>query len=401
MAATTDPSRPQPGATAEPTDWRAEWADLQGTTYLNFAAHGLLPRVAVQAVERALQAKSLPHRVPESQFFETATLVRTRLSTLLRANPEDIAIVTGAGAGAATVGSALRWQPGDEILIPQGEFPLQHAIWGPLAARHQLTLRIVEPRGPFIHTADLIAALGPRSRVVSASHVRFDDGALLDVEPLSAACRARGVLLLLDVSQSCGAMPLDVDALGADVLIAAGYKYLLGPWGTGFLWIRRGCLDALGPLPFNWMAQGAQEFAALRYTDPAPAAGAMCLDAAEYASPYNFNLAAMAAALELVLRADPAVILQHNRALIDQLYAGLPLPCQPASPQVAAQRGSFGCFSAGSPAQTSQIFERLRQHHVIVALRQGRIRVAPHLCTTPQDIDRVLAILHDFAKESP
>lgn len=380
-------------------DWRSEWEDLQGETYLNFAAHGLLPRVAAQAVARSVQAKSLPHRVPEAQFFETANRVRRQLAALLAARPEDLALVSGAGAGAATIAGAIRWQAGDEVVIAQGEFPLQHATWQPLTERYEIHLRQVAPRRGFVCADDLIAALSPQTRVVSVSHVRFEDGSLLDVEPLAAACRTRGVLLVLDVSQSCGGMPLDVERLGADVLIGAGYKYLLGPWGTGFLWIRRERLAALAPTPFNWMAQGVERFSELRYSDPRPAASALRFDSAEYTSPFHFNLAALAAALELVLRADPAVILAHNRSLIDRLFAGLPAPCVPASPLAASERGGFGCFHAGSLQKSAELFERLRQNGVIVALREGRIRVAPHLCHGIEDVDRLLAVVRAWAQE--
>lgn len=382
-------------------DWRAAWFDLDGATYLNFAAHSLLPRVAAAAVEQAVLAKAVPHRVPESMFFDTADRARRQLGTLLRADPEDIALVTGAGAGAATVATAIRWTPGDEVVFARGEFPLQYATWQPLAARHGLHIRQIDPAGRFVCAQDLIAALGERTRVVSISHVRFEDGSLLDVEPLSAACRARGVVLILDVSQSCGALPISVSSLGADVLICAGYKYLLGPWGTGFLWIRRGLLDQLGPAPFNWMAQGLRPFSALRYTDPQPAGGAMRFDAAEYTGPYNFNLAAWAASLELVVRADPARVWAHTTQLIDRLYAGLPQPCVPMSPMNASERGAFGCFAAGSLHSTSALFQRLRPRGVIVALREGRIRVAPHLCTSTDDIDRLLSIVHEWTKEGP
>ncbi|MFT3771494.1 MAG: aminotransferase class V-fold PLP-dependent enzyme [Minicystis sp.] len=380
-------------------DWRSEWFEVSDATYLNFAAHGLLPRVAAQAVERAMEAKARPHRGEDASFFESASRARARMASLLGASGDDIALVTGAGAGAATLASAIDWRPGDEVVLARGDFPVQLATWQPLEARHGVRVRIAEPRGPFVCADDLAAALTPRTRVVSVSHVRFDDGSLLEVEPLAAACRARGVVLVLDVSQSCGALPIDVGRLGADVLIGAGYKYLLGPWGTGFLWMRRELLDALPPSPFNWIAQGVDRFSALSYSDPRPAGGAMRFDAAEYASPYNFNLAAMAAALELVVRASPSIVLAHARTLVDRLFAGLPAPCVPASPLPAAARGSFGCFTAGSWQASAALFDRLRREGVIVAFREGRIRVAPHLYNSADDIDRLLAVVREWTKE--
>src|SRR6266850_747828 len=96
---------------------------------------------------------------------------------------------------------------------------------------------------------DVVAAMTPSTRVVSVSHVRFDDGSMLDVSSLAAACKRNGTLLVLDVSQSCGAIPMNVRSLGADFIVCAGYKYLLSPWGTGFLWTRKENLDSLRPGP--------------------------------------------------------------------------------------------------------------------------------------------------------
>jgi selenocysteine lyase/cysteine desulfurase len=86
----------------------------------------------------------------------------------------------------------------------------------------------------------------PRTRVISVSHVRFDDGSMLDVPSLAAACNRNGTFLVLDVSKSC-AIPMDVHSLGADFIVCAGYKYLLSPWGTGFLWATPENSDLLRP----------------------------------------------------------------------------------------------------------------------------------------------------------
>ena len=139
----------------------------------------------------------------------------------------------------------LTWKPGDEIITAKGEFPLQYATWKPMEEREGVKLKIVAPRDRFITADDLIAAMTPRTRVISVSHVRFDDGSLLDASRVAAACHAQGAMLVLDASQSCGAVPMDVNELGADFLVCAGYKWLLSPWGTGFLWAKSGHLYRL------------------------------------------------------------------------------------------------------------------------------------------------------------
>ena len=287
----------------------------------------------------------------------------------------------------------LAWEPGDEIITAKGEFPLQYATWKPMEEREGVKLKLVAPRDRFLTADDLIAAMTPRTRVISVSHVRFDDGSLLDAARVSAACHAQGALLVLDASQSCGAMPVDVSDLGADVLVCAGYKWLLGPYGTGFCWVRSEHLDTMRPGPFSWTAQPADTFSALNFVDPRPSRSAKRWDAAEAATYFNLNLTAMDASVRLVLRIGPELVLEHNRRLIERLFESLPDDCVPASPLESAQRGPYGCFTARTPEKTAELYQKLQREKIIVSLREGKIRVSPHLFNSERDIDRLISVV--------
>jgi len=376
-------------------DWRQEWFEIEDATYLNLAGQSPLPRVSIRAVQAALEAKKFPHHKPDSIFYEVPDRLRVSLAKLIGAQPEEIALTSGASAGVMAVAYALKWQPGDEVITAKGEFPLQYTAWKPMEAREGIKLKIVAPRDRFITADDFMAALTPRTRVVSVSMVRFDDGSLLDAPRLAAACHAQGALLLLDVSQCCGALPINVRELGADFLVCAGYKWLLSPFGTGLFWIKREHLASVRPAPFYWMAlQGSENFSALKFDDPKPAASAKRWDSPEWASYFNFNLVAMDASVDLVLRMGPDRVLSHNRKLIDFMFERLPKDrCVPASPIDAAQRGPYGCFAARSPEKTGELYQRLRKENIIVSLREGNIRVSPHLYNTERDIDRLISVI--------
>jgi selenocysteine lyase/cysteine desulfurase len=261
--------------------------------------------------------------------------------------------------------------------------------------REGLKLKIVSPRERFITADDLIGALTPKTRLVSVSLVRFDDGSLLDAARVAAACHAQGALLLLDVSQCCGGMPVDVHKLGADFIVSAGYKWLLGPFGTGFFWVKREHLQMVRPGPFYWMAvAGSDNFANLNFDDPKPAPSAKRWDAPEWASYYNFNLAAMDASVDFVERIGPERVAAHNQKLIQLMFERLPKDrFVLASPADAARRGPYGCFAARSPEKTAEAYTHLRKENVIVSLREGNIRVAPHLFNTERDIDRLISVV--------
>src|SRR6059058_472669 len=296
-------------------DWKNEWFPIDDATYLNFAAHAAIPRVALNAVQASVAAKMRPHIVDDRSFFSVAASVRQTLATLIGASPDEVALTSGAGAGLAAIAYALKWSAGDEVIIARDEFPVQYATWKPMEAREGIKVRIAVTQGQFIQSDDLVAAMTPSTRVVSVSHVRFDDGSMLDVSSLAAACKKNGTLLVLDVSQSCGAIPMDVRSLGADFIVCAGYKYLLSPFGTGFLWMKPQNAELLRPGPYNWLCQDVESFARLNYVDPRPARTLSRWDAAEASSIYNFNLTVMEASLKFVLTASPALIRDHNQAL--------------------------------------------------------------------------------------
>jgi cysteine desulfurase/selenocysteine lyase len=373
--------------------WKNAWFPIDDVTYLNFAAHAAIPRVALNAVQSSVAAKMRPHIVDDRSFFSVAASLRQTLATLIGANPDEVALTSGAGAGLAAIAYALKWSRGDEVVIARGEFPVQHATWKPMEAREGIEVRIAVPQGQFIQSDDLVAAMTPSTRVVSVSHVRFDDGSMLDVSSLAAACKRNGTLLVLDVSQSCGAIPMNVRSLGADFIVCAGYKYLLSPWGTGFLWTRKENLDSLRPGPYNWLSQGVESFARLNYVNPEPSPGLSRWDSAEAASIYNFNLTVMEASAKFVLDAGPALIRDHNQALIEYFFERLPDGYRLASPRQVSQRGVFGCIEAGSRANTESLYQTLRDERFVVALRESKIRVAPHLLNSTQDMDRLLVVM--------
>lgn len=380
-------------ATISPvTDWRQEWFEFEDATYLNIAGQSPMPKVSHRAAQAAMEWKKFPYKVPDSAYFEVPNRIRASLAKLIGGKSEEIALTTGASDGMRAVAYGLTWKPGDEVITARGEFPMQFTTWKPMEEREGIQLKIVSPRERFLSAEDLIGAMTPRTRLVSVSLVRFDNSALLDAVRVAAACHARGALLLLDVSQCCGAMPIDVAQLGADFLVCAGYKWLLSPYGTGFFWAKNEHIGRMRPGPFYWMAtKGADNFASLNFDDPKPQE-ARRWDAAETAC--YFNLAAMDASVDFVLRVGPEKIQAHARQLIDFLYERLPKDrCAATSPVNANERGPNGCFAARRPEKTAAMHRQLVEARVFTSLREGNIRVSPHVFNTERDIDRLISVI--------
>jgi cysteine desulfurase / selenocysteine lyase len=374
------------------TDYRSEFANFEGATYLNTAAQGAMPLVAARASQTALEWKTRPHTLSDTAYFDLPDRIREKVSRVIGARPDEIAVTTGASAGLASVAAGLDWKPGDEILLGRGEFPAHFSTWLKYEKAGKLRVRVVEPRGRFITADDYVEQIGPRTKVVSASFVRFDNGARLDAPRVAEACRKVGAAFLLDITQCAGSMPMDIRALGADMAVCSGYKWLLGPYGAGFFWVSSEWTDRLplGSVYFMALA-GAREFHSMRFDNLRPAPGARRWDSAETA---NFtNLAALDVSLDLILRTGLDAIARHTDSLISGLIECLPHNCVLASPEERAKRGPYVCVSAREPAKTTALYEKLRAAQIYVSLRENAIRVAPYLYNTPEDISRLIEVL--------
>jgi len=374
-------------------DYRSEFADFEGVTYLNAASQGPLPLKAARASQAALEWKKLPHRILDAEYFGLPDRIRALLAKLLSAEPGEFAVTSGASSGMAVVASHFDWRPEDEILIGQGEFPAHFSTFMPLAHAGRARVKIVAPRKRFLAADDYIQHFSSQTRLVSASLVRFDDGTRLDAERLAGACRKFEVSLLLDLSQCAGAIPLNLRELGADFAVSSGYKWLLGPYGTGFFWVRHESQFKLRPGPFYWTAlEGARNFHSLSLEKVEPVPGARRWDAAETA---NFtNLTALQASLELIARITVAEIDAHNQRLVAQIAERLPRDtCVLSSPAASENRGSFICIAARKSERTRELYEKLQKAQVFVSLRESAIRISPHIYNTERDIAKLISVL--------
>jgi cysteine desulfurase / selenocysteine lyase len=373
-------------------DYRNEFSDFGDTVYLDVAGQGPLPRVSARALKQAFEWKERPQTMPREVYFGLPDRVRGLMARVIGAKPEEISVTTGASAGLAAIAFGIDWKTEDEVLVAEREFPAHFAAFAPLAERGWLRLRTVQPRGRFVTAEDFLPHIGAHTRLVSVSLVRFHDGSRLDPRPLADACHRVGAWLALDASQCAGAMPIAVRDTGADFLVSSGYKWLLGPYGTGFFWVREDRMQEMRPAPFYWTAlPGASEFNSLNLAPYHPAPSPRRWDAPETAST---QLAATEASLEFLLRVGVETVWQHNRERIRQIIERLPLDrVVLASPAHAESRGPYVCVAARSPEKTRALHQKLRDAGVIVSLRENALRIAPHLFTTAGDIDRLVSLL--------
>jgi cysteine desulfurase/selenocysteine lyase len=374
-------------------DYRKEFAEFDDVTYLDAATQGVLPLASAQAAREALEWKKLPYKIPDSLYFELPDRIRASIASIIHAELDDIALTTGASAGFAAVAAGIDWKHGDEVMVARGEFPAHFATWLPYERAGKVTLKVIDPAERFISADDYVAHISPSTRLVTASLVRFDNGARLDARRVADACHAAGALFLLDASQCAGALPIDVNALGADFVVSSGYKWLLGPYGTGFFWARREWSDRLPLGPVYWQSlEGANKFSGLPLDGLRVRAGARRWDTPETG---NFtNHAAFDASLKLVTSAGTDRIFAHSASLSQFVVDRLPMDrCVLASPHESDRRGQFICVAGRSPEKTIELYQKLRAEKIMVCLRERVLRISPHMYNTERDVQRLISIL--------
>jgi selenocysteine lyase/cysteine desulfurase len=376
-----------------PANYQNEFASFEGVAYLNASLQGPLPIVSIRAAQQALEWMKRPDLMSDDVYFDLPNRIRQKVSRLISAKPEEIAVTSGASAGLASVAAGIDWKPGDEVLVGRGEFPAHFSTWLRYQQAGKLRMRIVEPRGRFLTAEDYIAHLGPQTRVISASLSRFDNGARMDFAPLGEACRQHGTALVLDLSQIAGSSPIDIRATGATMAVASGYKWMLGPYGSGFFWIAEEWIERLPLGAVYFMAlEGAHDFHSMFARELKAMPGARRWDSPETA---NFtNLAAFDSSLDLILKFGLDEISKYVDSLTEKITRDLPRDrCVFASPEERTRRGPYVCVSAKKADETMALYEKVRAANIHVSFRENALRISPHIYNTLEEIERLLKVL--------
>jgi cysteine desulfurase / selenocysteine lyase len=377
---------------------------FDGRVWLNAAHQGPLPRDAVEAAGRALQRKVQPNLIADEDFHRTPARLRAALARLVNAHEKDIVLGNSASYGLQLIANGLTWRAGDEVLVPTNDFPASILPWTVLEPA--VTVRgLATDEGTL--TADALASrLGDRTRVVCISWVNSFSGRINDLGALGSLCRDRGVLFVVNATQGLGSLSLDVDDLPVDAVTSCGFKWLCGPYGTGFCWLHPDLQARLESRQAYWLTLAGERWSDLEraktwsfaskpspdeHDDASIDLGAARFDVFGTANFLNFE--PWTASIEHFLAVGLDAISEHNARLIDRLLDGVDAdewriinghnPLGRSTMVVLEPRRG----SADDAAS------RLTRAGVDVAERRGRIRISPHLYTSSEDIDRALTAL--------
>jgi selenocysteine lyase/cysteine desulfurase len=356
-----------------------------------FNAASLSPQLhAVRAAgEEALRHRARPWTIAARDWFSDVEAVRALFARLVGGSADGVALIPATSYGFAVAARNLPLPGGGRVLVLAEEYPSGIYTWRRAAQRAGADVLTVARTAGQTWTQAILERLDERVAIASVPNVHWTDGALIDLPAVATRAHEVGARLVVDASQSAGVLPLDVAALRPDFVIAVGYKWLLGPFGLGYLYVDEAHRDG-EPLEENWIArQGSEDFARLvDYRDDYQP-GARRFDVGQRT---NFELMPMAvAALTQLLHwqvPNIATALGEVTALIATGAADLGL-----DPLPSEQRGRH-LLGLTLPAATREpVVAALAESRCYAAIRGGSLRISPHLHTTAADVDRLLVAL--------
>jgi cysteine desulfurase/selenocysteine lyase len=368
---------------------RAEFPWAGETVYLNNASIGPLPERTRLALEAFNQRRATPFRLPDRDLFGTLTESRRLIAGLVSATPEEIALTVNTSFGLGVAARALPLRPGDVVLVSDREFPANVYPWLRLRETGVEVELVPTTAAGWPDEARILRRLeDPRVRALAVSLVQFSNGYRVDLAALSAATRRTGAYLVVDAIQAVGQVPVDLRRTPVDVLACGGQKWLLSPWGSGFVYVRRELIPELSPAVTGWMAfEGTDDLTRLTAYDDTLRADARRFELITL--PYQ-DFAGMNASLGLVLELGVERIQAHIQRLHEPVLAW----AARTGARLVSPLGEHGSgILCLAPDGVVEAFRRLKAARIICSLREGAIRLSPHGYNTVDEMERVCAVL--------
>jgi selenocysteine lyase/cysteine desulfurase len=374
---------------------RSKFSLPSNLTYLNCAYMSPLLKSVEKAGIRGLRKKRNPGSISPQDFFTESDLLREEFAKLINApKPNRIVIIPSVSYGLATVARNLNIGPGKKIIVAADQFPSNYYPWLRLAAEHKAEVVTVAPPPEFdqrgkIWNERILEAIDSRTKAVALGNIHWADGTLFSLEEIRKRTHDVGALLIIDGTQSIGALPFDVSRIQPDALICAGYKWLLGPYSIGMAYYSE-YFDSGQPIEENWINRlNSEDFAQLVNYQPSYQEGSLRYEVGEHS---NFALVPM------LLNS----IRQVNRWGVENIQSY----CKTIGEEAVTLLQQGGYWIEDAAFRSSHLFgirigdrdpqtikRVLSKNKIYVSFRGDAIRVSPNVYNNKSDMDKLSKIL--------
>ncbi len=361
----------------------------EDVAYLNCAYMSPMMKKVVEVGRLAAARKAQPWQIAPADFFDTPEEARRLFAKLVNAGADDIATVPAASYGIATAAQNITVAKTQKMIVLQDQFPSNVYSWREKANDTGGELITIQRPSNSGWTEPILTAIDEATALVALPHCHWTDGSIVDLVAVSERCREVGAKLVLDITQSIGALPFDVQQIKPDFMVAAGYKWMMGPYTLGFLYVAPEHQDSK-PLEHNWIArQGSEDFARLIDYQMNFQPGARRFDMGEGA--YFGQMPMAVTALQQLLNWG----VENIQATLSAFTENITERAEDLGLKASARSLRAGHFLGlrfpnGVP---KDLLPQLAAEQVYVSVRGDSMRVTPHLYNNEGDVDKLIHVL--------
>ncbi len=361
----------------------------ESVTYLNCSYMSPMLKSVKEAGLKALDTRAKPWKLTVDDWFTKAETLRDLAAKIFRTSNNNIALIPSASYGLSLAAKNIGLQAGKNILVLEHNFPSNYYPWENLAKQQNLQIVTIQQTAGKNFTESILEKIDDNTGLIAIPNCHWISGVWIDLKKISEAAKSVGSLLVLDLSQSLGVLPIDIDDIQPDFAVSVGYKWMLGPYSLGYMYVAEKWQERSEPLEYSWQPRkGSENFADLTDYVSGYKKGARKFDMGEVS---QINLMPMAiAALEQINAWDIQAVQSQIKMLTDIIV------------NYERSNGSYNEYALNAghiisiPLHDKNIPElkqRLIDNNVIVSFRATSIRVSPHVYNTVEDIEKLLNCL--------
>jgi selenocysteine lyase/cysteine desulfurase len=368
---------------------RALFPITKRAIYLNHAAVSPLPLPTLEAVKSQLQDVAENGSLNFKSWIAVKEQARGLAAAMLGARPDQIAFMRNTSDALSTVANGIRWRAGDNLVTFRNEFPSNVYPWLRIRDLLGVEVRYCEERDGRIDLNELIALIDDRTRIVAISQVQYASGFRGDLERLGLAARAHDALLVVDVIQATGVLPTNVNDELVDVAAAAGHKWLLTPEGVGLLYLSDRARERIEPTLVGWTSVPEPED--YNNFEQGWKGGALAWETGTGPAALFYGLKA---SLKLLTETGVNRIADYLEEVTDYLCERLHMQnYQVVSSRLKTEKSQIVCIRHEDGLSPMALYSHLKARGIITAPRGDRLRIAPHLYNTMDEIDELVNAL--------
>lgn len=361
--------------------------------WLNAASEGPIPLISKKALEEAIYWKLSPERLTIPMFQRVPLELKRSLANLLNVNYVDIILGNSATYGLHLLANGLPLASGDDVMVMQNDFPTDILPWLSLKERN-ITVRQIPSTSTVLTVDEISESVQKTTKVICLPMIHSFSGHMIDYVKIGNLCREKNILFIVNISQAAGVIPLDLNTLPIDAVVCAGYKWLLGPYGTGFCWMKESVRQSLN-YPHNYWISLMDEASLMGEGDLSLNNDRSSRRYDVFGTANFFNYVPWKTSIDYLMGIGVTNIQSHNQVLMKQFIQGVDKnrfrfisPLNYSSP--------IGVFTYFDSKQNKRIYDFLLSKNFHLAFWKNNLRISPHIYNQQASIDQLLGALNEF-----